>query len=481
MTKRIVAIVLIAVIGTAVGVTAWLLLMPEETYAWSADDAPGAPADITRSQILRLGVIADTERLQGEGTWNAASMAVEEINTAGGIDVGDTTYYFGLTSENTDEANPIFDTATAVTAAKRLVNYKRVQYAVGGFRTESALAYQPILCDKDVLFMNTGAATTSLSQNVIDDYENFKYYFQPSPQNSTILIKELLQLIMFTALQLSQPYPGGLGHNISRFSFMREDLAWTALFAGAITAALENNDYWNMTATGVSIAMPQDATTIQLEGYWDEVEDANTQIVIPVFSGAAGLTFSTSYGANKPNCIPYGINVMSQDSEYWDDTNGACNYGVTMESIFDTNKTPLTRDFYNDYVGEYGVDPVYTATGAYDAVYQIAWAIEEAQSLDSDDLVDELEGITKTDPLVGAGGYTSYTKGHSNFYRWPMGIGLAIQWVNGSKTLVPGLSVYPSDPWSSAFSLPPYGSLLNMTSLAIPHWGLYYFDALYTM
>lgn len=479
LTKRILAIVLIAVIGIGVGVGVWYFLSGEETYAWSADDCPGAPTDITASQIIRIGVIGDTERIHGEGQVNGAMLAAEEINEAGGVVVDGETYYVGITSENTDEASASFDTAVGVTAAKRLINYKKVQYAVGGFRTECVLAYQPIFMDAKVILIGCGAATTSLSQNVIDDYDTFKYWFHPNPQNSSILIAELIQLLMFTGLQLSLPVAaGGLGHNISRFSFMREDLAWTELFATIIAPALESNDYWNMTFTGVSIAMPQDATTTQLEGYWDEVEDAHTQIVIPIFSGPAGLTFTTSYGTNKPHCIPYGINVVSQDSEYWDDTAGACNYGVTMESAFDTNKTPYTQPFLYAYRDAYGVDPIYTATGAYDNVHQIVWAIEEAQSFDPDDLVTQLESISAADPLMGAGGGVSYYKNtHANHYGWPMGIGLAIQWVNGSKTLVPGVSVYPSAPWS--VGIPPLGTLTNMTSIAVPDWGLYYFDTEY--
>ena len=285
---------------------------------------------------------------------------------------------------------------------------------------------------------------------------------------------------MFTSLQLSVPKAqGGLGHNISRFSIIREDLPWTAVFTGAIIDALESNYYWNMTFTGVDFAVPLDITYVQMETILDYVEGNNTQIVIPIFSGGTGYTFSRSYGNRKPHCLPYGINVVSQDSEYWEDTAGACNYSITMDSIYDTNKTELTLNFYDDYVAEYGVDPFYTAVGSYDAVYQLAWAIKDADSFDPDDLVDSLESIPKSAPLIGAGGCTAYTPSHCNYYEWPMGIGLAIQWVNGSKHLIPGLSVYPSDPWSTFYGIPPFGTLLNMTSITIPYWGLYYFDPEY--
>ena len=65
MNKRIIAIVLIVVIGAGVGIGAWFILAPGGGgYAWSASDAPGAPSDITADQIIRLGVLSDTERIQ---------------------------------------------------------------------------------------------------------------------------------------------------------------------------------------------------------------------------------------------------------------------------------------------------------------------------------------------------------------------------------------------------------------------------------
>lgn len=463
--------------GEKVANRSWTLRVQ---YIWNVKDCPGAPTNITPDQMIRLGIITDTERSLSEGSWNGAYMAVKEINEDGGVNIGGGTYYFGITSENSDEANPVFDNTTSIAAANKIIDYKKVQYAIGGYKTEAVLAYQPLFMEEQILFINTGAANPSLTQNVIDDYDTFKYFFHPSPQNYTILVEELIDLIIFSSLQLSLPKAyGGLGHNISRFSYIRGDSPWTAGFIGPIIEGLESNDYWNMTFTGVGLGVAQDITPLQMETVWDEIEDANTQIVIPLFLGPAGLTFTTSYAANQPHCLPYGINYFSQLSSFWTDTSGACNYSITLEYIFDTNKTELTLDFFNDYIAEYGVDPYYTAVGSYDAVYQLAWAIEDAGSSDPDDLVDSLESIPKSAPLMGAGGGFAYTASHCNYYDWPMGTNLAIQWIDGSKCLIPGLAVYPSDPWSTSFGVPPFGTLLNMTSLAIPHWGLYYFDAEY--
>ncbi|HEC36639.1 hypothetical protein LCGC14_0881860 [marine sediment metagenome] len=468
-SKRIIAIILVAVIAVGGGAAAWFFLLAPGagTYKWTASDAPGAPSTINASQIIRVGVIGDTERIQGEGSVNGAKLAAKEINLRGGVTVDGSVYYIGITSENSDEANPVLDTAVAVSAAKRLINYKKVQFATGGFRTEAGLAYQDLWMEKKIIFFNTGAATAALTGKVLSEYATYKYFFQPSPMNTTGLAIELIKLVISTGMSQTAM----IGSNVTRFSFLREDYAWTAGFAGLMIPALTNNSVFNMTFTGASIAFAPDATTLEMNAHWNNIESNNTQIVIPLISGPIGLTYMTSYASIKPKCIPIGINVVAQDGNFYSDSAGAAAYGVTLESVFETNKTSLTLPFWKHYVGNYsGVTPIYTATGSYDAIYQLAWALEGADTFDPDDLVTQLETLIPGASLEGAGGNGAYDQSHSPYYGWPYGIGLAIQWQNDTKKhLVPAPGIYPSGG-------PLGNALVNMTALQLPDWGLYFYD-----
>ncbi|MHA1240286.1 MAG: ABC transporter substrate-binding protein [Promethearchaeota archaeon] len=465
LTKRILAIVLIAVIGIGVGVTVWIFVAP---YQWTATDAPGAPTNITEDQIIRIGVAGDTERIQGEAQLNGALLAAEEINTAGGIVIGGKTYYIGITFENTDEANPILDPAKAVAAVERLINYKNVQFATGGFRTEALGAYRGLFMENEIIFINTGAAPADFCQSVLDDYDTYKYFFQNNPINTTALAGELIALLIGTAYGLTL----GSGHNVTRFSFMREDLSWTVGFQQAITAVLTNltgsNPTFVMNYTGVDIAFPQDVTPVEMAAHWATVEAANTQIIIPIISGSAGLTFANSYGTFQPGSIPIGINVLAQDGDFWADTVGLCEYGVTLESIFETNKTSKTLPFWNAYVTEYGISPIYTATGSYDAIYMYAHAFNESQSLNTNSVITALEGITTSNPIEGSAGWGAFDSSHCTIEGWPFGTALAIQWFDGAKILIPGVGIYPSGVYANA--------LLNLQPLELPSWGLNFYD-----
>ncbi|GAG11456.1 unnamed protein product, partial [marine sediment metagenome] len=108
LTKRILAIALVAVIGTGIGVGAWYFLLAPGAgdYVWTAADAPGAPAGTPASQIIKIGCAGDTGEIQGDANYEGAWFAAKTINEAGGVNVSGTTYYFGVVKEDTDESNP---------------------------------------------------------------------------------------------------------------------------------------------------------------------------------------------------------------------------------------------------------------------------------------------------------------------------------------------------------------------------------------
>ena len=455
--------------GSLVTIHSWDLMV-DLYYEWSYIDCPGAPISIVPSQIIKVGVIGDTDDISGQGAKYGARLAAFEINSFGGIAINDKTYYIGITDENSEEATLIFNPAVAINAANQLINYKRVKYTLGSYRTEAALTYQPLFAEKKIIFFNTGVTANELTQRVLDDYDLYKYYFQIL-YNSTSLGSDLISLLTNTAAF----YSASSGHNITRFSFIREDLTWTQPLRDALIYVLTHNSIFNLTYTGTDIAFALDVNPIKMDTYFSYIVGNNTQIVIPLITSPAGQTFADSYGQipGGPSCIPIGINARSQDEDFWSTTGGNCNYSVGIEAVFDTNKTTKTIPFWNAYKTEYGNDPIYTAACSYDAVYQLKWALDEIQSFNSDILVTQLETLTKASGgLEGATAWFAYYNSHSPVYGWPNSVGLAIQWMNGQKNFLIGPGLYPSDPYST---MPPYGTMLNQTLMVLPP-NLYFYD-----
>jgi len=452
LTKRILAIVLIAVVGVGVGITVWIFVAP---YSWGAKDCPGAPAGITEDQIIKFGVLGDIGEIQGDGAWEGAYMAAKEINLAGGIVIDGNRYYIGVTKEDTDESNPNYVTARGVAAAERIINYKNVQFATGGFRTEMLSAYLENFMAAKIPFIGTGAATDQFCQNVLDNYAKYKYWFRCMPTNSSSLGKEILVYLAGQILALNATYPL---EEVRTVGILAENLDWAPPLVHAIQQSLPavlgapvpygfGKPGW---VTNTSIIANTIYYDINLEAgdmynHLVALETAGCDIVVPVISAQGGILMMQQYADLHPNYLLIGIDVQSQLDTYWGLTGGDCIYETMLQAVYNVSKTTLTKTMFTNYHNEFGHDPLYTAVGSYDAINTYVWAINETQSVNADTIVTQLETLNKANPLEGASGQLAFTGSHDVFEGYPYGYTLFCQWQSGgTKVVVPDIYLYPS-------------------------------------
>ena len=448
LTKRIVAIVLIAVIGIGVGVTVWIFVSP---YAWGSNDCPGAPAGLTEDQIIRIGVLGGLTDIQGKGAKEGAILAAYEINQAGGIEVGGKTYYVGITSEDTDESNPNLDVTKGVAAAERIISYKRAQFLTGGFRTESLAVYLETVMDASIPFIGTGAATDSFCQNVLDEYDRYKYFFRNMPINSSALGAEIIAFLAYYAGALSSPLYAN--RTINKFGILYEDLDWTEPLVDALVDNLPLYTGGSITA---KIAYPITALQSDMDGYMSTIDTNGTQILIPVISAQGGILMMSSYASQKPGFVVIGIDVQSQLDTFWTDSNTNCEFETILQSLHRTNKTDVSIPFWDAYIARYDHEPLYTAVGSYDAINMYAWAINESQSFNANTIVTTMETITTSNPRPGAGGLGAFTVSHDVQEGYPYGYTLFCQWQDGgTKIVAPSYgSIYPASIATGTYQIP---------------------------
>jgi len=448
-SRQIVAVVLIIVIIAGVGVGLYLF-MPAAygTVVIGQLVTPGAPAGTPSDNIIVVGILDPMTEIQGEGAWYGAYLACDEINTAGGIEVGGETYYFGIISEDTSEADAELDISKGTAAATKIITEDGAQFLLGGFRTESLLAYIETVMDEDLIFINTGASTDSFCQNVIDDYDRYKYFFRAMPINSTSLASSLLRYILYLDGYLTAVTAA----NITKVAIIREGLDWTS----GMSAFL--NGYLPLYGMEIvhEVAYPITAEAADFATYWSQIDAAGAQITIPIISAQGGILMMTQYASAQPGCVLAGIDVMSQLDTYWAETGGGCAYEVVLQSTLRTNKTTKTIAFWDSFLSHYNSEPLYTAVGSYDAMYMYAQAIEDAQSFDSDDVVASLEEFTRASPFVGAGGNVAWTLGHDLLEGSSYSYTLFTQWQSdGTKQCVSsGGLIYPDSIVTAPFEMP---------------------------
>jgi branched-chain amino acid transport system substrate-binding protein len=483
LTKRILAIVLIAVVGVGVGITVWIFVAP---YNWGVKDCPGAPAGITKDQIIRFGVLGGVTDIQGKGEWEGAWLAAKDVNEAGGVVVGGKQYYVGITYEDTQESYTSLDITAGVSAAQRIINYKNAQFLIGGFRSESVLAYQEVIMDNKIIFISTGVATNVFTMNVGgfaagdypdegltdypgSNYDRYKYYFRVTPINSTALGGEILGMVAGLIKLINASVP----QHITKLSILREDLTWTVGLAAAIVNKLP------LVGAGIGypgitieehIAYPITVGAATFTTYLNTINSSGTQILIPVISAQGGQYMTQAYAALKPNFTIIGIDVQSQLESYWDQTNGDCAFETIMQTVVKTNRTSKTIDMWDDYVDEWGDSPLYTATAAYDALNMLVWAINGSQSFDTDTIIAKLETITPANPIEGVGSNFAFTPNHDVQEGWPHGLALFAQWLPGeTKQIVRSPYTYWPGPPARIGKLYP-DDLIGVGDYQLPTW-----------
>jgi branched-chain amino acid transport system substrate-binding protein len=464
LTKRILAIVLIAVIGVAVGITVWIFVAP---YPWSKADVPGlenSDLNITEDQIIKFGVLGDFGEIQGDGAWEGGYLAAKEINEAGGLTIGGNQYYVGLTREDTDESNPNYVLSRGVSAAERIINYKNVKFATGGFRTEMLSAYLENFMNAKIPFIGTGAATDQFCQNVLDNYNKYKYWFRVMPINSTALGTEILYYLAYQILALNATYPN---EEIRTIGILAENLDWAPPLVIAIQQKLPlvlagfGAPGW---ITNTSIIANTIYYDINLEAgdmynHLVTLQNAGCDIVIPVISAQGGILMMQQYADLTPDFLVIGIDVQSQLDTFWTLSGGDCAYETILQSTYDIAKTTKTQTMFNNFRDEFGHDPLYTAVGSYDAINAYAWAINESQSLNADTIVAQLETIHTplANTLEGAAGYLAFTTSHDTQEGYPYGYTLFCQWHPGNvKVVIQDPVLYPTLPGTVPYLVAPW-------------------------
>ncbi len=97
------------------------------------------PAEAQGVKKIKIGVIGPMKYVQGQSHWNGALMAADEINAKGGVQVGGERMKIELVKADSNESNSITDAANAM---ERLISRDKVDFVVGGFRSEAVFVRQ---------------------------------------------------------------------------------------------------------------------------------------------------------------------------------------------------------------------------------------------------------------------------------------------------------------------------------------------------
>jgi branched-chain amino acid transport system substrate-binding protein len=331
------------------------------------------------AQEIKIGVIGPMKFVQGQGHWNGAVLAAEEINAKGGIQVGKKKMKIKLIQADSNEFLSVTD---ATNAMERLMTQDKVDFVVGGFRTEAVLPMQDIAMEHKKIFIGCGAAHPELCERVAKNYNTYKYWFRGTPFNSTYLVRAAFFHVGTVAAVLNQ----SLNIPKIKVAVVAEKAMWADPMIPAAEGALPK---MGMEIAGVWRPSPV-ATDVTAE--LSAIQRSEAHIIFTIFSSSVGIPFARQAGELKIPAIQVGINVEAQKDGFWQATQGMGNYVMSSNTYCQgVESNELTKAFVDGYVKRFGETPTYNSDTYSAIVYGLAQTIEQAGTLDSDKLVSVLE------------------------------------------------------------------------------------------
>jgi branched-chain amino acid transport system substrate-binding protein len=404
-------------------------------------------------QEIKIGVIGPMKFVQGQGHWNGATMAAEEINAKGGIQVGTKKMKIQLIQADSNEFLNVTD---ATNAMERLITKDKVDFVVGGFRTEAVLPMQDIAMEHKKIFIGCGAAHNELCERVAKNYNTYKYFFRGTPYNSTYLVRAAFIHLGTVAAVVKQSL------NIPKIkaAVVMEKALWADPMVPAAEGAIPK---MGMEIAGVWRPSPV-ATDVTAE--LSAIQRSEAHIIFMIFSSSVGIPFARQAGELKIPAIQVGINVEAQKEAFWQATQGMGNYVITSNTYArGVEANELTKPFVDTYIKRFGEVPTYTSDTYAAIVYGLAPSIEQAGSLDSDKIVSILEERVYKVPS-GIVKYMKDAEGrplHELTFGPGFLTGIATQWQDGKLA-----GVWPNK-WKMTPESPEV-TYKGMVPIKIPPW-----------
>jgi branched-chain amino acid transport system substrate-binding protein len=358
-------------------------------------------------EIISIGIAGPMGQAQGQHHMYGAELAADEINgtdpTTDGVDVGGTLYKVELVEIDTNEVlSP--SGADGLTAMSAEID--NVDFVFGGFRTEAVFTYREVAIGPDgadKLFIGCGSATEALSHPVVDDYDNYKYWFKGTPPNEIFLSGGNSKLIgmVIAAVQ------GATGNATyaPTVAFVAEDALWTQLSRVLTVAKLGPLGYdWLVGPHPDYVWTPNPVATVsEMDTMLTEIAGYDPQIILTVMSGPVGVTYANRVGAFMPDVLTLGINVEAQRIGFPDVAQYAEGMIFLDSWAPGVNLTDQTADFLDAFETETGQWPIYTAA-TYDAVKSLIETIDAEDSLATADLIPAMEASVRE----GTSGVNAY-------------------------------------------------------------------------
>jgi len=366
-------------------------------------------------------------------------LAAEEINAAGGVNVGGVMRPLKLEIIDDRDEEPGVPTSEVLLAIEKLILQKKADVIAGGpCMSECGMAAMDIYARyKTIDIVSIGCYTPSWDKKFAKNPEKYKYSFRESGSVKWY-IKEALDLLAKIKKE----------HGFNKMFISIDDSLMCRKAAG-IVEKLAKKTGWEIVGmdkhpigtTDYSVAL-------------NECKKSGAQILFMwAYSPETSILLKQWADMEVP-ALPLGFIGAAEDPGFWKATDGKGAYTIVTLSEtgnVPTNVTPQAKAFYEAFKKRWGVPPRSTGcVSAYEALYVLKDAIERAGTLDKDPLIAALE---KTN-LPSVRGTIRFDKNHQIIYGYDPKtsvLGCWAQWQDGKR-----VCIFPEVAATGTIQMPPW-------------------------
>lgn len=332
----------------------------------------GLALSASAQETLKIGAIVTLSgpgAAWGQAMKNAAELAADKVNAAGGLEVAGKKYKVAIVAYDDK-----YQAGEAVTVANRLVFEDKVKYLIGPTGSAPTLAVQPITEKNQVLTSTLGFTNKALGKDK-------PFSFRPVITTYEIADPQIAWLVKQHGVKKA----GGLFPNDESGQVIARDLEGAYKRAGGELAAKEFFERDRVDFVPLLTRMlARGIDTIELDG-----NSPGTAGLIA--KQARELGFKGKIVRTGGPATAEIVNVAGKDVAE----------GMMVHAVLDASQ-PATRDYIASYTAKYKVAPNGFSPSYYDFTNMLFESMRRAGTVsDSEKVAQELSKLSNFDGVLG--------------------------------------------------------------------------------
>ena len=346
------------------------------------------------NNVIRIGFMGPLTGKAAQLGWHMAQggqLAVDEVNAAGGMTIGNTKYTVQLISADSE-----YRVDTGATVIERLIIEDNVDAVVGGLHSSACLAAMEIAQELRTPFVITGAISSKIGDRIAK--QNMTHLFQLSPT-----VEDRARIDVEAILTLMDPAP-------TKIALVAENSdAGRDISQAFIESYSDNVDFEEITIDYVDPMQTDFTAEIA------KISGLGIELLWLMLIGTPFYSFADQwYEGGDPNAVVFADGGDATSNAFLRaERTKVLWWLVDQVWITTVNASSRTYPFVQAYSAKYGDLPLYYSAQQYDGIYIVLEAMKQAGNPHDKDAVASALEIVKTTGVKGQNYFRPIEEGHT--------------------------------------------------------------------